>query len=147
VIPDAHEVQVEVIGIFGERMEVADKEHRVPLLVLRDPSGRELRVPISHCEGFGVHVAVEERSVPRPLTHDLAVRIIEKFSATLEHVLIDEISANGSHAAIHLRTPRGVMTLDARPGDAVALAIRADAPVLVVSSLLSEAGPAGGGSA
>jgi bifunctional DNase/RNase len=130
---------VQVVGIFGERLDFAGEEHQIPLLVLRDDASRELRVPVSQCEGIGIHIAVEEQTVPRPLTHDLAVRIIEKLSASIERVVIDQLSDDASHAAVYLRTQHGSLALDARPGDAVALAVRAGAPVFVKDALLDHA--------
>ncbi len=138
---EADEVQVQVIGIFGEDAEPGDPDRQVPLLVLRDPADRELRVPVSSCEGLGIHIAVAQQTVPRPLTHDLAIRIIEKFSATIDRVVIDQLSEHRSHAALHLQTNQGALVLDARPGDAVALAVRAEAPVFVKDDLLEEAAP------
>jgi bifunctional DNase/RNase len=135
----ADEVQVQVVGIFGERLEIDEQEHQVPLLVLRDPGERELRIPVSSCEGVGIHFAVEQQTVPRPLTHDLAVRIIEKLSATVERVVIDRVSADqGHHATLHLETNEGSVSLDARPGDAIALAVRVEAPVFVKDALLTD---------
>jgi bifunctional DNase/RNase len=145
VTAGAEDVQVQVVGIFGERLELGDQEHQVPLLVLRDTSDRELRIPVSSCEGLGIHLAVEQQTVPRPLTHDLAVRVINKLSAAIERVVIDRLSDQESHATVHLHTDQGSLAVDARPGDAVALAVRAEAPVFVKGALLEQAGLTGGG--
>jgi hypothetical protein len=136
----ADEVQVQVVGIFGERLELDEQEHQVPLLVLRGPDERELRIPVTSCEGVGIHFALEQQSVPRPLTHDLAVRVIEKLSAAIERVVIDRLSDEGHHATLHLKTDEGSISLDARPGDAVALAVRVEAPVFVKGALLTDSG-------
>lgn len=137
---EADEVRVQIVGVFEQRVELRDQEQRIPLVVVRDPANRELRLPIGSCEGFAIHIALEDHIVPRPLTHDLGLRLLERLSAKLDRVVIDELADDASHATVHIQSAEGPITLDARPGDAVALALRAEAPVYVTEQILARAG-------
>jgi bifunctional DNase/RNase len=131
------EVEVQVVGVFEQRIELRDQEQRIPLLVLRDASDRELRVPIGSCEGLAIHIAVQQQVVPRPLTHDLALRLIQKLSADIHRVVIDNFTDHEFHTTVHLQTAQGALLVDARPGDAIALALRAEVPIFATESVLS----------
>lgn len=134
----ADEVQVDVVGIVEEDIAVRDQQQRIPMLVLRDRASREVQIPVGSCEGFAIQIALERHHVPRPLTHDLALHLVEKLSARLERVVIDALSAHTAHATLHLSSAEGGMTIDARPGDGVALALRAGVPIYVTEAILSE---------
>jgi bifunctional DNase/RNase len=136
VAAGADEVKVEVVGVFEQEVSVGNQEQRVPLLLLRDDVSRELRLPIGSCEGLAIQIALDQRLVPRPLTHDLAVRLLDRLSARLERVVVDELTSESTHATLHLHSAEGGFTMDARPGDAVALALRAEVPVFVREILL-----------
>jgi bifunctional DNase/RNase len=140
VAAGAGEVRVEVVGIFEQEIAVGGQEHRIPVLILRDPDSRELRVPIDSCEGLAIQIPLERHVVQRPYTHDLAVRLLEKLSAQLESVVIDAVSGDTSHATLHARTADGEIAMDARAGDAVAIALRAETPIFVATELLDGLG-------
>jgi bifunctional DNase/RNase len=140
---EADEVKVEVVAVAGEEVQYEDQEHRIPLVVLRDPATREIRVPIGSCEWLAIHITLEGYEAQRPQTHDLGIRLLDRLSARLQRVVIDELTSDTAHATLHLDTPQGALTLDARPGDAVALALRAEAPIYVTDDILSVGGGAG----
>jgi hypothetical protein len=136
----ADEVRVEVVGVFEQEVTVGGEEHRIPVMLLRDlrqPATREVRVPIGSCEALAIQVALEARVLPRPLTHDLALRLLEKLSARLDRVVVDGLSGHHVHATLHLLAAEGEIEMDARPGDAVALALRADVPIFVKEDILA----------
>ncbi len=133
------EVQLHVVGVYEQRLEVRDEEQRIPLLLVRDPANRELHLPIGSCEGLAIHIAIEQQVVARPLTHDLAIRLLDKLSAGIDRVVIDDFIDHDFHATIHLNTAQGDLTLDARPGDAIALALRAEVPIYATEGVLSRA--------
>lgn len=134
------EVKVEVVGVFEQRSAPGGQEHRMAVLLLRDSDAGEVRVPIGTCEGLAVKISLEHHVVPRPYTHDLALRLLEKLSAQLERVVIDAVAGDTAHATLHVRAGEGPITMDARAGDAVALALRAEAPIFVAEHLLTDAG-------
>ena len=137
------EVRVEVVGIYEQPATGGEEEMRAPLLVLKDEAERELHLPIGSCEAVAVHLALARQLVPRPLTHDLAVRLLEKLSATVGRVVIGGHPWDGYQAAIYLDASDGEVVLPAQPGDAIAIALRADAPIYVTEEVLSESGAQG----
>ena len=134
----AEEIQVEVVGIVEQDVAVRNQQQRIPVVVLRDQATREVQIPVGSCEGFAIQIALEQHHVPRPLTHDLALHLMEKLSARLERVVIDALSAHIAHATLHLSSNEGSLTMDARPGDGIALALRADVPIYVTENIFSE---------
>lgn len=134
------EVKVEVVGVFEQEVSFQEQEHRIPLLLVRDPTGRKVRVPIGSCEGLAIQIVLESHVLPRPLTHDLALRLMERLHARLQRIVVDELSDSGAHATLYLTTSEGEISMDARPGDAVALALRADVPIYVTEELLAAGG-------
>ena len=140
-----NEVKVNVIGVFEQPVGPAEQEQPQPLVVVRDEAGRrELHVPVGSCEGVAIQIALTQEVAPRPLTHDLAVRLLERLSAELERVVIDALGDHTYYARLHLKSVEGEVTIEARPGDAVALAVRAEAPIYVVEDVLVRDGRPGG---
>ncbi len=137
------EVRVEVVGIYEQPAASGEEETGGPLLVLKDEAERELHLPIGSCEALAVHLALSRQLVPRPLTHDLALRLLERLSATVGRVVIGGLPGNGYEAAIYLDASEGEVVLPAQPGDAIAIALRADAPIYVTEEVLSESGAQG----
>ena len=133
----ASEVQVEVVGVFEQAVGYQNQDRRVPVVLLRDPLGRELHLPIGSCEGFAIHIFLERHVAPRPLTHDLALRLLEKLSARLERVVVEAVPGEASHATLRLEARGGRLEVPAHPGDAVALALRAEVPIFVDEDLLT----------
>jgi hypothetical protein len=133
------EVRVDVVGVFEQQQTPDEEQESTPLLVLRDGSDRELHVPVGSCEGLAIHLAIQQRVVPRPLTHDLGIRILERLSTSVERVVIDDLSDEVYHASLHLAAEEGPISVPARPGDAVALALRAEAPVYVTEEVFARA--------
>jgi bifunctional DNase/RNase len=136
----ANEVEVSVVGVFEERRAGADQHEAQPVVMLRDAVSRELRIPVASCEGLAILVGLEQPVSRRPLTHDLALRLIESLAANLERVVIDEVPDDEVYyARLHLRASQGELSMEARPGDAMAMALRADVPIYVTEDVLVRA--------
>ena len=131
------EVSVEVVGVFEQQPDLLEEEPTAPVLILRGPGDRELHIPVTSCEGLAIHVALQQRVVARPLSHDLALRLLGKFSAELQRVVIDDFNEGAYYASLHLLATEREVSLAARPGDAVALAVRAEAPVYVTEDVFA----------
>jgi bifunctional DNase/RNase len=133
------EVRVHPVGVFEHPGEAEEGEGRPPILLLRDEIGREFQLPIGSCEGLAIHIALTQQQISRPLTHDLALRLLEKLSGKLERVVIDMYSEQGCHATLSLGTPQGAQRVEARAGDGVALALRAELPIFITEEVLARA--------
>ena len=113
-----------------------------PMVMLREVDDRERVLPIfiGQYEASAIHHATEGIKPPRPLTHDLAVTVMEMLGGTLERVVITEVREHTFYAELHLRTQVGEGIVSSRPSDAIALAVRVGAPIFAEEALLDEAG-------
>lgn len=131
-------VQVRVVG-------VAVDSRSQPLILLK-PLGEEpgtgsmLPIWIGAQEATSAFIALEGETPPRPLTHDLLKSVIDALAAKVERVEVTRIEGGTFYAEITLATNAGAQLLDCRPSDAIALAIRADAPIWVADEVLEDAG-------
>ncbi|MGH9172072.1 MAG: bifunctional nuclease family protein [Acidimicrobiales bacterium] len=121
--------------------------HPVVVLQEQEVPYRELRIPIGGPEGIAIGYAARQMATPRPLTHELMVRMLEQFNLTLDMVKITDVQGGMYTAEITISGPGGVKTLDCRPSDAVALALRHPlrVPILADPDVLDRAGGAAGG--
>ncbi|MBI4934892.1 MAG: bifunctional nuclease family protein [Actinobacteria bacterium] len=124
--------------LLGVRVELPAN---TPVVMLREDGerGRVLPILIGGPEASAIHSALEGIVPPRPLTHDLSVTVFEALGATLERVLITEVREHTFYAELHFRTPTGQTVVSSRPSDAIALAVRTEAPIFAEESLLDEA--------
>jgi hypothetical protein len=127
------------VGVFEQPLASEEAETKLPLLLLRDDLGRESRLPVGSCDGLAIHIALTQQQVSRPLTHDLALRLLEKLSGKLARVVIDAYSEEGCRATLTISTPKGEQEMEARAGDGVALALRADLPIFITEDVHTRA--------
>ncbi|WP_125132713.1 bifunctional nuclease family protein [Microbacterium sp. 10M-3C3] len=131
-------VQVRVAGVALD----AAQQH----VILLRPVGPSvfahtvLPVWIGAQEATSILVAVEGVTPPRPLAHDLMVRLVEALDGAVERVEVTKVEDGTFFAEVTLFTPHGLRVIDARPSDAIALASRLDAPIWVAEAVLAEAG-------
>ena len=115
-----------------------DPQSNTPVLLLEEQSGlgRTLPIFIGTPEATSIAYAVQGVEVPRPLTHDLLVGVIEELGAVLEHVEISDLDGSTYYAELVLTRDGEAHTVSARPSDAVALAIRTGSPLFVADHLM-----------
>ncbi len=102
------------------------------LVVLADECQRDLYIAIGPCEAMAILRRLEEdSSAPdgKPYTHDLLMTVCETLGAKLQKVVIDDLWNNTYYAKLHFLFDGETLTIDSRPSDAIALALRADAPL------------------
>ncbi|MEF3402358.1 bifunctional nuclease family protein [Agromyces sp. CCNWLW203] len=130
--------QVRVLGIALD----AAQQHIVLLKpVLDEPgTGRVLPVWIGLQEATSILIALEGRQAARPLSHDLITTLFGAVGASIQRVEVTRIEQGTFYAEITLTTPTGPQVIDARPSDAIALALRANADIQVADAVLDEAG-------
>ena len=128
----------------GVRVEVPAN---TPVVLLREREGRQRLLPIliGSPEASAIHTALEGIQAPRPLTHDLAVHVIERLGASISEVVITEIRDHVFFAELHLAVlDQGAaappISISCRPSDAIALAVRVGCPIMATETLLHEAG-------
>jgi bifunctional DNase/RNase len=125
--------------VEGVRIQMISGTH---VLLLRDAEeARYLPIPIGPNEASAIAYHLQGVTPERPLTHDTALRAIRALGATLREVRITEVREETFRARMLMVAPSGEEAeLDARPSDAVALALRAEAPIFISAVLLSVVG-------
>ncbi len=112
----------------------------MPIIVLRDGEGeRILPIWVGVFEANAIALQIENVRTPRPMTHDLLRSVIENLSARVERVVVCELKENTFYAKIHLLSGKDAHTIDARPSDAIALALRTSSPIFVDEAVIQTA--------
>ena len=127
---------MEVIGV---RVEMPSNQ---PIVLLKEIDGaRFLPIWVGAVEATAIAFAQQGVEPPRPLTHDLMKDLIELLDATLTAVHLTEIKDGVFYATMHLRNAQSeLLTISARPSDAIALALRTHSNILATEQLLDEIG-------
>jgi len=119
-----------------------DQDAGVSALVLKEQGGeRRLPVWIGHAEALAIAAVIEEMEFSRPMTHDLLKNVIEQLGARMEWVRVHDVVEGTFLGLIGLTGTAGKVEIDARPSDAIALALRVKAPVFVNDTLFEPADP------
>jgi len=127
-------VQMEIKGLM------LDPSSKTPIVLLHDPSGSALLpIWIGVFEANAIALRIEGVEPPRPMTHDLLFTSLELMGAKVQRVTISELRENTFYAVISLHGPSGEHVIDSRPSDAIALALRAEAPIFAHRSVLESA--------
>lgn len=126
-------IEMKVMGI------ALDTRTGSPIVVLHDKENRRaLPIWIGSAEASSIIRKIENLSVTRPMTHDLVISIIEKTGYKVSKVEINDVEKETYFATIFLEDNNGEeIEIDSRPSDAIAIAIRVDAPIFVTPNVLS----------
>lgn len=128
-------VEVKIAGIQVNLMS----NHRVVLLKEVD-ADRYLMIWIGPFEAEAINIKLQAVDYPRPLTHDLMRNVIDTLGAEVEQVIVTELRDDTFYARIILRVDGDYIDVDARPSDAMALAVRTEAPIFVADEVMDQAG-------
>jgi bifunctional DNase/RNase len=113
-------------------------QHRI--VILKDvDSDRYLPIWIGPCEADAITITLQEAEVPRPLTHDLLKNVIAELGGEVEHIVISELKNEVFYARIVLEANGRHYEIDARPSDALALAVRLRVPVYIEEAVMEKA--------
>jgi bifunctional DNase/RNase len=127
------EVKLKVHGV------VSDPKTETQIVILRDEQNLEvLPIWVGFAEGNAIRFAVEGILPQRPLTHDLLKSLLDHMGAKVQKVVVTGIKNNTYFATVHLETKVSTATVDARPSDAIALALRANVPIYVEDEVLKK---------
>ena len=111
-----------------------------PIVVLKDDAEKFfLPIWVGIFEANAIALQLENVSTPRPMTHDLLRNMIAELDARVTRVVINDLRDSTFFAQIRVIIGERTLELDARPSDAIALALRADAPIYVAQSVLEQA--------
>ena len=109
-----------------------------PIVILQDVEKNTLLpIWVGIFEANAIALQVERIDTPRPMTHDLIKNILIQFDARVEKIVVTELRENTFYALIHLRYHDALLTIDSRPSDAIALALRTDSPIFVTEDVIN----------
>lgn len=112
----------------------------MPIVILKDKeSDRKLPIWVGLFEANAIALQIENIATPRPMTHDLLKNIIRDLEGTVDRVVVCDLKDNTFYAVIHLTVRGESVAIDARPSDAIALALRTHAPILVDETVIENA--------
>lgn len=115
---------------------------QVVLLLADEKEEKAVPIAVGRDQGLAIFLGKERAQTPRPMTHDLIVEILKDLGATVEKVTITELKDDTYYAEIALRSGVTLHPVDARPSDAIALAVRLRTPIFAAPGLLqAPAGP------
>ena len=126
------------VDVMGVRVEMPSNQ---PIVLLREVAGdRYLPIWIGPMEADAIAVRLQDVSVARPMTHDLLRNTIEQLGGHVVHIIVNDLMNDTFFARIVLDVHGETMEIDSRPSDAIALAVRVEAPIFVEESVLDRAG-------
>jgi len=124
--------------IESVRVHMLSNRH---VVILKDTEGdRYLPIWIGAWEASAIAMRLQGLAAERPLTHDLFAAALDRLGVRVERVVISELTDETYHARIHLERDGVQVEVDARPSDALALAVRAEVPIFAADEVLAQAG-------
>ncbi|RMF94673.1 MAG: bifunctional nuclease family protein [Candidatus Schekmanbacteria bacterium] len=117
-----------------------DPVSKTPIVILKDVDMTVmLPIWVGYFEATAIALELEKTATPRPMTHDLLRNIIEKISCKVKKIIINDLRNNTFYAVIELQKDGTILEIDSRPSDAIALALRTNAPIYVEEFVLKAA--------
>ena len=119
---------------------MVDPISNMPIVILRDKDGaRTLPILVGMFEANAIALQIENISTPRPMTHDLLRNVIHDLKASVQKIVVCDLQDSTFYALIYLSMNGEVLAIDARPSDAIALALRTRAPIFVEEAVIDNA--------
>jgi uncharacterized protein len=127
---------VHEMDIYGVSFDLVGKQ---PIVLLKTREGNKfLPIWIGHPEAASILMKLQSQSSPRPMTHDLMSELLEQLDAQVIRITVTELRENTFYAQITVQQDGREVEIDSRPSDAIALAIRAEAPIFAADSVIAE---------
>jgi uncharacterized protein len=124
--------------IYGVSFDMVGKQ---PIVLLKTASGnRFLPIWIGHSEAAAILMKLQGAETPRPMTHDLLNEMVGELNAEIARITVTELKDNTFYALITLRADQSEIEIDSRPSDALALAVRSNAPIFAADKVVDENG-------
>jgi len=119
---------------------MVDPITNMPIIILRDEEGqRVLPIWVGIFEANAIALQIENIATPRPMTHDLLRNVIQDLNGSVQKVVVCDLKENTFYALIYVEAGGETVAIDARPSDAIALALRTRAPIFVEESVIDNA--------
>ena len=122
--------------IYGVSFDMVGKQ---PIVLLKTVDGnRFLPIWIGHPEAAAILMKLQGASTPRPMTHDLLTDVIDQLDAQVIRITVTELKESTFYASITVQQNGSELEIDSRPSDAIALAVRAEAPIFAADDVIEE---------
>jgi hypothetical protein len=122
--------------IYGVSFDMVGKQ---PIVLLKTADGNKfLPIWIGHPEAAAILMKLQGAATPRPMTHDLFTDILERLEARVVRIAVTELRENTFYALITVAVDGTEIEIDSRPSDAIALAVRAEAPIFAADAVIEE---------
>jgi hypothetical protein len=132
------EVEMKIRGL------VMDPVTNMPIVILKDTGGNAvLPIWVGIYEANAIALEIEKVTTPRPMTHDLLKNLLLGLETHVQKVVVNELRDDTFYALIWLERDGQMMSIDSRPSDALALALRVDCPIYVEEEVLKSSKNAG----
>jgi uncharacterized protein len=124
------------MAVYGVSFDLVGKQ---PIVLLKTVEGnRFLPIWIGHPEAAAILMKLQNAATPRPMTHDLLTEILMQLDAQVVSVAVTELRESTFYAQVTIRQDGSEIEVDSRPSDAIALAVRAEAPIFVADEVIEE---------
>jgi bifunctional DNase/RNase len=124
------------MAVYGVSFDLVGKQ---PIVLLKTVEGnRFLPIWIGHPEAAAILMKLQNAATPRPMTHDLVTEILMQLDAQVVSVAVTELRESTFYAQVTIRQDGSEIEVDSRPSDAIALAVRAEAPIFVADEVIEE---------
>lgn len=125
-------MKVKVVGLEQQTLN--------PVVIITDTDETGyIPILIGPSEAYAISQGLEGQKLPRPMTHDLLHNVVEAMGAKVERIVIHDLKDETYYARIQLKTVQGPKDIDARPSDAIALALRSEAPIYISDEIAARA--------
>jgi bifunctional DNase/RNase len=122
--------------IYGVSFDLVGKQ---PIVLLKTADGNKfLPIWIGHPEAAAILMKLQGASTPRPMTHDLVTDMLDQLDAQVTRITVTELKENTFYASITVSQNGSEIEIDSRPSDAIALAVRAEAPIFANERVIEE---------
>jgi uncharacterized protein len=123
---------------FKIRGLMMDPINNSPIVILQETKGETLLpIWVGIFEANAIALQIEKIDTPRPMTHDLVKNLLRQLEAEVVKVVVTELKDNTFYALIHLKVMGKTVTIDCRPSDAIAIALRTDSPIYVADDVIN----------
>jgi uncharacterized protein len=122
--------------IYGVSFDLVGKQ---PIVLLKTADGNKfLPIWIGHPEAAAILMKLQGATTPRPMTHDLVTDLLQHLDAQVVRITVTELKENTFYATVTVAQDGTEIDVDSRPSDAIALAVRAEAPIFAADSVIEE---------
>jgi bifunctional DNase/RNase len=137
-LPDGGELSRDLVEVQFDHIVVSETEESRQYYVLLTDGRRHLMIVIGGFEATAISYGAEGIQTDRPMTHDLLAKFVEVLGGRVDRIVIDDLWSSTYFAKVYIKKGKEEIEVDARPSDAIALAVRLGVPIFAIEGILRE---------